>query len=109
MALDAEHLRAIVRDELRRLLAPVLRDEPAHYSSRRGCGPVGVPEARWREIAATIGRKPYPSARWYVVGRGVYERWLAGETSAPATPANDAPAWDAGSVLDELGLRRGAR
>ncbi len=76
------------------------------YSTRRGHGPPGVSEERWRTLAPTIPGAHKPG-RWWLVPRPSYEAWASTSTPAPApTAANDGPEWDPASVLAELGLRR---
>ena len=96
-------------------------DAPAIYTSRRQCGPAGVSDERWKEIAKKIGHRP-PGARWYVVPRAAYEQWLNGQAapvsgvpaSAPVptsaaslNAANDAtaPKWHPSQTLEHVGRR----
>lgn len=104
-------LAPLVALQLAKMLAGA--SESTSYSSRRGCGPAGVSDERWKEIAAQIGQRP-PRARWYVVPRATYEQWLARQhdaTSAPpmAKAANDSPSpsakWHPAESLQQMGRR----
>ena len=103
----ATKLARIVLAQIPRLAAKA--SEPAVYSTRRKCGPAGVPEREWKKIAKAIGRKPYPGARWLVVERGAYNRWLEAQATGgkpPAQPANDgAEPWSPRAALASVGLR----
>jgi hypothetical protein len=72
-------------------------------------GPPGVPDREWKRIAKAIGHLPYPGARWRIVQRGLYERWLSEQDDAAATvpPANDASdeEWSPGAAFASVGLR----
>jgi hypothetical protein len=73
------------------------------YSSRRGCGPAGVSEERWKKIAKEIGRK-LPGARWYIVERDVYEKWLA-QQEGRAAPSAPETRWTPARALALAGVR----
>jgi hypothetical protein len=109
MPLGPEQVRAIAREEFRRLLGRLVADEPAAYSTRRGGPrPPGVSAEAWREQAPQIpgARKP---GRWWIVPAAAYEAWIAARSTTPTSPApaTDTPIWDPESVVVELGLRRG--
>jgi hypothetical protein len=105
--IDVGQLRSIVRDEVRRMLAPLMKDAPTHYSTRRGHAPPGWSVEAWRTVAATIPGS-YTPGRWTIVPRAAFDAWIASRstsTRASTAPANDAPVWDPSSVLTDLGLR----
>jgi hypothetical protein len=93
-----------LRRELARILAPdtfgaavaQAQVNQAPYTTRRGEGPDGVPDRKWKRIAASIGKRPHPRARWLIVDREVYQRSLAGDRApapAPSAPVPIAEAW----------------
>lgn len=82
---NREELRALVREELRTILGAALAQKPAVYSSRRGRGPEGMSEDRWKALAPTI-----PGAvkrgRWWVVSRDAFEAYEASQVPAVEAP-----------------------
>jgi hypothetical protein len=81
--------------------------ERTEYSSRRGCGPTGYPERKWREVARQIGTRA-PGCRWYTVSAralATYEAVAAAERQvAPTTPATS-NMWSPESAIRGAGLR----
>ena len=107
--LDEAGVRALVRDEVRSVLRELLGrlDASAEgFSSRKGCGPVGYSDERWKTIARQIGVR---RGRWFFVSKealAAYEARGGAKASADA-PANDAPVstWHPSEIAKSLALR----
>jgi hypothetical protein len=97
--IDERTVRALVRDELRRMLA---REERV-YSTRAGDAPPGYGREAWRAIAHAIGTKR--GRYWYVTA----EQLETYERQRDAKPANDSPkpsTWHPRMAGEALGLRK---
>src|SRR5580658_2794240 len=77
------------------------------YSSRRGCGPNGVSHRRWQALAKTIGTRA-PGARYWIVDRAAYQRWVAGDRERPPAPAPRVPVADTWRDVFEVRGANGA-
>jgi hypothetical protein len=104
---SSDGMRALVREEVRALLARLLADEPAPYTTHRdGPRPEGIRLRSWQRLAPTI-----PGAvrrgRYLIVSRAAFEAWERGQAAvAPTAPANDLEAeWTAAGALASIGLR----
>jgi len=101
-------LLALVRAEVRATFAVLLTAlDPPPYSTRKGCGPEGWAERRWKATAPTIPGAYRPAgARWWSIPRAAFEAWAAAQAPTPAPAAPSKP-WH---PRDEMpGLRLVAR
>jgi hypothetical protein len=101
----SDEVRALVRAELRALLARLVDDELPYSTHRDGPRPDGWSLRPWQVTAKRI-----PGAvrrgRYVIVPREAFRRWEAGTAVAPAPAANDqADVWSPGSALRAAGLR----
>lgn len=85
-------------------IASAISTESTIYTSRKGHGPPGASEERWKVIAPSIPGAHKPG-RWWVVSRVAYEAWAVAGTPTPAPESTEGKPWDPKSVLDQLGLR----
>ena len=101
MAIDERQVRALIRDELRRLLGRLVEDDCV-YSTRNGCAPPGYSRDTWRCLARRIGVK---RGRYYVV---TAEHLAAHERGETVKPANDPQpsTWTPADAAEAVGLRK---
>lgn len=100
--LDERAVRALVRDELRRMLARLVADDRV-YSTREGCAPPGYSRDAWRSLARRLGVR---RGRYWYVSAEQLEAYERGDRDAK--PANDpAPArpWHPSMAAEARGMR----
>lgn len=99
-SLDRSEIRALIREELRRMFAVALDVDERTYSTRTGCGPEGYSRESWRAIAHAIGVK---RGRYYYVTAAQ----LAAHEQRDHKPANDAAptSWHPSEAAAALNLR----
>jgi hypothetical protein len=104
---DEKRVRAIVREEHRRLLlqmAALLGGDPSGYSSRKGHGPPGYSAEKWKSIARQIGVK---RGRWHYVTADALARHESGQSNIPPPPSLEP--WDPLQNIEDARLRRSRR
>ncbi len=107
--LGEREVRALIRDEVRRILARGIGEET--YSTRSGCGPDGYSRDAWRDLARRIGRRR--GRYWYVSAEELetYEgrRGGSGERAAyfrsMETPVPAAEPWHPSMAAKAANLR----
>jgi hypothetical protein len=89
-----------------RMIAP---GRPTAYSTRKGHGPEGLSERRWKAVAPTIPGY-VRRGRWGFVSHEDFEQWERSRSTAPAAtkPSNDVArsTWTPAQAMAECGLRR---
>lgn len=107
-------MRAMIRAELRALLAPILQlDEgPEFYPRRKGRGPSWLDDREWMRLAPTlpgyfVPKKNGKPGRFGFVPRASVEAYRASLSASPPPPANDSAQepWTPQRALASAGLR----
>ncbi len=100
---DDSTLRAVIRDELRSLLARLVDAVPPYATHRDGPRPDGWGLRAWQRVAPTI-TGAVRRGRYVYVARSAYEEWRAGPILTP-TSAQSAEQWSPSAALSAAGLR----
>jgi hypothetical protein len=101
--LDANAVRALVREELARLLGRALAEDRV-YSTRRGEAPPGYGRDVWRAIAHSIGTR---RGRYHFVSAdrlAAYEAAKHEPVAPPTAPAQRRP-WHPRDSAEDANLR----
>jgi hypothetical protein len=104
---DRETVAQVVRETVVAMFAAVASPKPTTYTTRKGHGPAGYSEERWKALAPRIP-VAVKRGRWFVVSREDFEAWERSQppplaASKPATSTS--PTWNASSALARAGLR----
>jgi len=101
--LTEQRVRAIVREELRRMFGRLLSDDRI-YSSRASHGPVGYSREAWRQLAKRIGVK---RGRWWIVTHEQLEAYEQRQRlpQADAVASAKPSSWHPSQIAIEMGWR----